>query len=906
MIPTSIYEKIHALRRAMPGYREPQGFEHRFGMPPEETFYLTRMTPWQTRILAELNFLIEAAKVSDHELILPAVEQALEHLLLCQEAQGALTDQVCEEAEQKLLVAQPVAQTYELILVGHAHLDMNWMWGWEETVATVVNTFHTMLRLMEEYEHFHFSQSQASCYKIIEDYAPELMAPIRARIEEGRWEVTAAAWVETDKNMPSTESLIRHISESKRYFETTWGVDPASIKIDWSPDTFGHSAHVPMLNQRMGIPYYYHCRGRETEDVLYRWQAPSGDEVLVYKEPYWYNNGITAEIGYGLPALVERSGGLRTGMIVYGVGDHGGGPTRRDLEEATQMMAWPVFPAIRFGRVSEYFEKAETVREALPVVTSELNMLFTGCYTTQSEIKGGNKASERSLYDAELWSALATLHAGAAYPREIFVEAWQKLLFTHFHDILTGSNTHASKVYALGLYQEVMAASETRTNLALRQLSGAIRTEGDGRSEAISQAEGAGVGYGFDKLGYTPIPEQGSGTTRIFHVFNSSAQARTQVLELTVWDWTGDLKRLRVHDVLGEPCRFTLIDTSYQRYWDHRFVRVLVEVTVPGMGYTTVVLTEAKPERLPIYHFPAGQVQKPYKDVVLENEALRAVFCYQTGRLLSLVDKASGREQLLEGASGGFAYLDTEYKTSNAWNIGRHLATSTTFRLKDLTVLGTSGLRQGFDMVLGFRDSELKVRVELLGENAFLTIDAEIDWQERTVPEETVPVLAYQIPATVPEVVGDVPGGWVTRPAQAIDVPFSNVMAVRNDGRALALMSKTHYGYRATSQQMSLTLLNSAFAPDPYPEIGLRRASFALGVVNDDTASLHAIRDRWMLPLRYVSTVPHEGTLEPEGQLYETMSDHIVSGVRLEEDQLVVTTLGADGSGLKISSESNA
>ena len=134
---------------------------------------------------------------------------------------------------------------YKLILAGHAHIDMNWMWSWHETVAATLATFRTMLNIMDEYPQFCFSQSQASVYKIVEDFEPELMDRIKQRIAEGRWEVTASAWVETDKNMPNTESLLRHIKYTKNYLRDNWGVDPASLEVDFSPDTLGHSANLP-------------------------------------------------------------------------------------------------------------------------------------------------------------------------------------------------------------------------------------------------------------------------------------------------------------------------------------------------------------------------------------------------------------------------------------------------------------------------------------------------------------------------------------------------------------------------------------------------------------------------------------------------------------------------------------
>src|SRR5699024_8456962 len=158
-----------------------------------------------------------------------------------------------------------------------------------------------------------------------------------------------------------------------------------------------------------------------------------------YREPYWYNSAITPHIGPGLIDLSRRSGGLKTGLIVYGVGDHGGGPTRRDVERALDMMTWPIYPKIKFGTLLEFFQAAESVREKLPVVDHELEYFAPGCYTTQSRIKRGNRRLEAALCDAESYASLANGLASFQFRKGAFRKAWQDVLFTHFHDIITGS-----------------------------------------------------------------------------------------------------------------------------------------------------------------------------------------------------------------------------------------------------------------------------------------------------------------------------------------------------------------------------------------------------------------------------------------------------------------------------------
>jgi alpha-mannosidase len=146
-------------------------------------------------------------------------------------------------------------------------------------------------------------------------------------------------------------------------------------------------------------------------------------------------------------------------LRVYGVGDHGGGPTRRDLASIVDMNAWPVFPSICFGTFGQYFAEVEQVAEQLPEVRGELNPIFTGCYTSQSRIKKANHVAETALYEAEAFRAWAALARGGKYPAEALARAWQNTLFSQFHDIIPGSGTADTREYALGLFQQTMATA---------------------------------------------------------------------------------------------------------------------------------------------------------------------------------------------------------------------------------------------------------------------------------------------------------------------------------------------------------------------------------------------------------------------------------------------------------------
>jgi alpha-mannosidase len=240
----NLARRFEQLKTRVGGNREKKRFEFTFGTPAEQQMGVTPPSRAITRILSEMHFALEMSRQQGQKFDI-SIGDALSVLEDCMEKEGTLTNSACMAAEEKLLPLRDAAKEYALIYVSHAHIDMNWMWGMQETVAAALSTFRSVLHMMEEYPEFTFMQSQASVYKIVEAFARQLMPEIKACIAEGRWEVTANAWVETDKNMPSAESLLHHVEVTRRYLEKVWGIDTDKVQVDFSPDTFATAASFP-------------------------------------------------------------------------------------------------------------------------------------------------------------------------------------------------------------------------------------------------------------------------------------------------------------------------------------------------------------------------------------------------------------------------------------------------------------------------------------------------------------------------------------------------------------------------------------------------------------------------------------------------------------------------------------
>jgi len=839
------------------------------GHPPKR-YWEERITAklgyWGERSAAQLFFASEMSKAMDGKFD-PAIDAALAFLEESLRDEGVIGKQAALSAEQMLGELAAAAKDYEILCVSHAHIDMNWMWSWDETVAVTLDTFRTMLNLMEEYPQFTFSQSQASIYRIVEQYAPDMLEEIRRRVAEGRWEVTASHWVEADKNMPSGESLSRHLLYTKRYLSELFGLDPDSLNLDFEPDTFGHSVNVPEILANGGVKYYYHCRGNEAP-ALYRWEAPSGRSVIVYREPTWYNDNIQSSLGAYVPAICRQTG-LKTYLNVYGVGDHGGGPTRRDLERILDMQSWPVYPRIRFGTYREFFALTESVAERLPVVRGEQNFVFTGCYTSQTRIKTANRIGEATLDEAERFAAAAALTGAAPYAARDFEEAWRNVLFNQFHDILPGSGVIETREHALGLFQQTMAIANTNRKLALERIAAGIDTSalGDaGGEDKHAVSEGAGVGYGTKAFKITQV-ERGRGGKRIVHVFNPSAAPREEVAEFMLWDWSSKVKTLAVKDSDGVTIPHQIVDQGHHAYWGHDYMRVLAYVKVPACGYATFTIEENDERLAP---FASHEPRMDDADVfTLENDRLQVVFDPLDATVRTMIRKDTG-ESLIDPArpAGLFRLIQEDPgKGMTAWRVGRYMEAASAHRQVKITK-GTWGeVRQTLNFTCSFGRSELKASVSLDRNSSRLVYEAECDWQEIGKPDGSIPQLNFHWPlaADTASYQYDVPFGIINRKPLELDVP-GNSFALgvpEEEGRSpVMLVTNNKYGFRGTDNALAVTLIRSSFDPDPYPELGNHhRFSLAICVLDPaDNRSRIETAYSFNHPLSVLSGTVHAGS----------------------------------------------
>ncbi len=807
-----------------------------------------------------------------------ALSHAVDYLSESVAANGAIVKEDCENIELALSGMNEEAKKILVHCVAHAHIDMNWKWGYQETVTIATETFRTMLTLMNEYPGFTFSQSQAAVYEIVEKFEPELLREIRRRVAEGRWELSASTWVEGDKNMVNGESLCRHISYTKDYLSRLFGIDPDTLNLDFEPDTFGHNENLPDLLQNGGVHYFYHCRGCQPRGP-YIWEAPSGRQVIAYSEPDWYQNG--RGVDYREFSYIPRfgidmgDGSMNEFLKVYGVGDHGGGPTRMDLEKITDMMSWPLFPTLRFSHYRDYYAYLETKRATLPVFRGELNSVFTGCYTSQSRIKLANRFSELRLYDAEALCATSQALTGKA-PATDLTRAWTNTLFNQFHDILPGSGTIETREAALGLFQETLGYTNTTSTQALRMIADCIDTSAlpyDYR--AMARSEGAGAGYTGDRERRFNIScaERGRGSIRIFHLFNTTPYERDEALPIQMWDYVDDLQNLTAEDENGVTLPLQLQDGN-RGYWGNAYATVLVRATVPPMGYRTVIIRQKDsidPRRLDPVGRPDRR-QDTFGDgpMVLENEYLRATFDAERCTLISLLDKESGEELVHADANAGEFRIVHENPRfgHSAWTRGPVELTEYPNRAGRVHVSNyqRQSLRHFFtyEMSVGER-SRVSVAVILRAGSRTLDFDVHADWLE-VGNNQSSPLLTFAVPVAyaTDHYRYEIANGTVIRPDLPYDVPAlcrMELLAGNAEQSAhVQLMADTKYGFRGDRGLGEIALIQSSFDPDPYPEMGQHHFHTAICVVHDG-AEARAQSECYAHEIIAFSGTPHEGTL---------------------------------------------
>ncbi|HET6546977.1 MAG TPA: glycoside hydrolase family 38 C-terminal domain-containing protein [Solirubrobacter sp.] len=371
-----------------------------------------------------------------------------------------------------------------LLLTGHAHLDLAWRWPLEETRRKARRTLSTAVGLLDRHPEFHFNQSTAQVFAFLEEDDPALLERIAEHVRDGRFEPIGGMWVEPDCNMPAGESLVRQLLYGQRWFEQRFG---APHTVCWLPDCFGFTPALPQLLAGAGITHFLTIKlsWSETNPFphdLFRWEGLDGTRVLahMFDNPEWgYNGHVGPRDALGTWSAFRGKRAFGESLLSVGYGDGGGGPTEDMVQRARDLDGFPGLPRQRFGRVDEFFRRAEAGAGPLPVWSGELYLeLHRGTLTTQGRVKRLHRRAERDLVAAEALGALVAL-AGGELPGSL-EPLWRVLLRNEFHDILPGSSIREVYETAETELASVRAGAREASERALDALVARLDGEGEG------------------------------------------------------------------------------------------------------------------------------------------------------------------------------------------------------------------------------------------------------------------------------------------------------------------------------------------------------------------------------------------------------------------------------------------
>ncbi|MBX7256456.1 MAG: alpha-mannosidase [Candidatus Hydrogenedentes bacterium] len=373
-------------------------------------------------------------------------------------------------------------------MIGHGHIDPTWLWRWPEGYEEVRATFRSALDRMNETPEFTFTASSACFYAWVKACDSELFEQIRARVKEGRWEIAGGWWIEPDCNIPSGESFVRQGLYAQRFFEKEFGV---RVTVGFNPDSFGHAGTLPQIYKKLGIDSYAYMRPDALTEMHYPegttfwWQANDGTRILATLILESYNaDAETRERIERLAKNVHLNEGQKEILGFYGVGNHGGGPTKRAIAQIQEAQNDKKSPKVLFSTLRDYFDAflKDTDEKAIATISTDLQHHAQGCYTTHADIKRLNRSTEHALMAAERFATAAWLTQNHSYPQDVLEKAWKDLLYNQFHDILAGTSLESSYEDARDQLGAARHAANVVRNESIQVIARAVDTTPEGNT----------------------------------------------------------------------------------------------------------------------------------------------------------------------------------------------------------------------------------------------------------------------------------------------------------------------------------------------------------------------------------------------------------------------------------------
>ena len=745
-------------------------------------------------------------------------------------------------------------KNFVIHMIGNAHIDPVWLWHWQEGYQVVRATFRNMLDLMSEFPDFIFTCSSAAFYEWIERGDPEMFNEIRRRVKEGRWVPVGGWWIEPDCNIPSGESFVRQALYGQRYFKKKLGV---TATVGYNIDSFGHNGMLPQILSKCGLKNYVFMRpnpqeNKEIPGYIFWWESEDGSRVLCYRIPFSY---ATSD---DLKDHIERvfktiKAPVRDAICFYGRGDHGGGPTREDIETILQLNKREDMPRIIFSSPNRFFEKIRQQKLPLPVFRSDLQHHASGCYSVHSEVKRNNLKAEKLLCAAEKFSVIAATLFGREYPQESLTRAWKNLLFAQFHDILAGTSIREAYEDVRNIHGEALHRGSEELNYAIQTLASNIKTEGKGVPIIVFNPHSWRLRF--------PVEVEG---------INGEGGLINDEGEVV------PMQRIQSSSVMGRQ-------------------RVVFIADVPAFGYRVYRNIDAKHEYKNLRKLVAS-------DSFLENEWIRLEIDSKTGYIRCLYDKKNEIDVFNGDACVPIVLEDL----SDTWSHGvtKFRDEIGVFKDAKVSLLENGPVRAVVRIESRYNNSLMRMYICLYRDLPYIECRASVNWQE----QRKMLKLSFPVNIDQPVATYSIPFGYIVRPCDGEEEPGQQWIDITGQAAnkrgeklvyGLSLCNDGKYSYDVKDSEMRLTVLRSPpyayhfpYELEPnltyrYIDQGWQDFNFILLPHRGSWRETRIVKLAEELNLRPIVVVdyPHKGDLQSSHSFIEINGGNIiVSALKKHED----------------------
>ena len=762
----------------------------------------------------------------------------------------------------------------KLYMIGNAHLDPVWQWRWSEGVAAVKQTIQAALDRMDENDDFVFTSSQAVMYRWLSECAPGMIEKIRERVAEGRFVICGGQYVQPDCNTPSGESFVRHSLYSQRMFKRLLGT---TAKTAYNVDSFGHNAMLPQIFRKSGLEGYVMMRPGQHEKALlnnvFLWRSPDGTELPVFRIAGGYGGNYKSldDVRNDINETSDSTNAdLDITMVFYGVGNHGGGPTKKNIALVKEIQKELCGEAeVIFSDPTTFFDDLKKSGYQLPVLEDDLQHHASGCYSTVSELKRLNRRLEADLFFAEAYASITNKLLSLEYPRAKFEEAWENVLFNQFHDSMGGCSFEK-------VYEDAFAFAGEAQSIASKSIVNS--------TQALSWAVDTIDLPGTPIIVFNP------------HPWTVKAPVQINFSTANIKDLSGNIVPTQAVHSQAESCM-----------WRDD---ILFSAEIPPMGYTTYLVEGRTEETISWTNIgdsksridvespvkaevqPELQTSNDHKGPAIENEYLRVEICPYRGWILSMKDKETGEELINDDA--GVPVVIDEY-SHDTWSHAKNFFDKEIAVFSDAvcTVVESGPVRATIKAVSRYNDSTLTQYFSLVQGEKMLRVRAICDWREKHK------MLKISNSCMIGEPLAadyEIPFSHFARPCDGEEENGHRYVVVRGSKRSMAMLNDSKYSFSVKGDDMRLTVLRSPIYGDhggprtsesEFTEQGRSEFGYALMpcAAEPDYAAIERRAAEFNSQPVPVSENNHKGYLAPTASFVSVDADDIdITAFKRSED----------------------